>query len=249
MKKLLSILGILMLVCMFTATMAMANPQPKDPAGYYQHTVTGEIKYFKNGHPGDPSQWTYLGDNNGGECGNGNCPTLGSFHGEFSQSTSAGIYDGDDVKVKNGDVTIKDGAFASGGEESNGAYFGDYKGSGGGIGVTGGLGGTVVFAKDFGDLSLAGGATGNLQLAAVGGDLDHQCANVDGNGNMLTFAIENGNTGGAVANTSGAFAYNAQGPNVAVGGGLTGGISAAHVGNNAAAAGAGGITISGAGSF
>lgn len=45
-----------------TAGFAIADPpgQDKGPPGYYQHDVTGEIKYFKNGHPGEPSQWTLV---------------------------------------------------------------------------------------------------------------------------------------------------------------------------------------------
>ena len=65
MKKFLSILTIsAFLLC---GSMAMAggrhgghHKDPKD--ALYYHTVTGEYKTFKNGHPGDPSQWILVGD-------------------------------------------------------------------------------------------------------------------------------------------------------------------------------------------
>lgn len=67
--------GIAVALSLVFAGSAMAKQDPpgqdKDPAGYYEHTVTGEIKYFKNGHPGDPSQWILVQEYEpqcGGDC-------------------------------------------------------------------------------------------------------------------------------------------------------------------------------------
>lgn len=57
MKKILSILSIVFCtVCLITST-GLAGPA-HDAPGFYKHSVTGAVKYFKNGHPGEPSQWT-----------------------------------------------------------------------------------------------------------------------------------------------------------------------------------------------
>lgn len=57
-KKLFVVLAVLL--SFMLVGNAMAKPQPKNPPGYYEHTVTGAIKYFKNGHPDDPSQWVLV---------------------------------------------------------------------------------------------------------------------------------------------------------------------------------------------
>lgn len=62
-KKLLVLLTVLaMLFCFSVPVMANGAGHDRGPIGYYQHTITGAIKYFPNGHPGSPSQWTYLGE-------------------------------------------------------------------------------------------------------------------------------------------------------------------------------------------
>lgn len=65
---------LLALVLSFVLTVnVMANPQPKDGAGWYVHSVTGNVKYFKS-HPGEPSQWrlTDIEEPPNGGCSN--CP-------------------------------------------------------------------------------------------------------------------------------------------------------------------------------
>jgi len=49
---------------------AFAQPpgQSFGPPGVYQHSVTGNLQTFPNGHPGDPSQWKYVGPDCGTEC-------------------------------------------------------------------------------------------------------------------------------------------------------------------------------------
>lgn len=105
MKKMLLILVALVACLALVAPPAMAGPQPKDLPGYYEHTVTGAIKYFKNGHPGDPSQWVFLyekPDTNGcgGACGDAFADanagaTVGapSFSVDLNDGTGAAVVD------------------------------------------------------------------------------------------------------------------------------------------------------------
>jgi hypothetical protein len=68
--KTLLVVGVAALSIAFAGiSIADAKPTPKDPPGYYEHTVTGAIKYFKNGHPSDPSQWVLVQPYEPGWCG------------------------------------------------------------------------------------------------------------------------------------------------------------------------------------
>ena len=64
MKKFLSV-ALILFVSITFASFAIAGPpgHNKDGAGYYQHSVTGAIKYFDS-HPGEPSQWRLIEETN-----------------------------------------------------------------------------------------------------------------------------------------------------------------------------------------
>lgn len=248
-KKLLVVS--LILGFLLVAGTAIATPpgQNKSGAGYYQHSVTNQIKYFKK-HPGEPSQWALISPDIPGECRNNECRGKGAFQGTFDQSTSTWKADGDVTIKKNGKVIVNDGAFAASSEEGGGAYYGKYKGDGYGVGGAGSLGLSISHAKDKKKLAIAAALTGNISAAGVGGDLNKMCANIYGNGSHVTIALKSGDLGMALATTSGQFSYNGQtGSGVIVGGGLTGGVSAAYMDKHTAAAFAGGATVSGVGSI
>jgi hypothetical protein len=72
MKKMLIVLSLVL--SLLIVGNVFANPQPKDGAGWYVHSVTGNVKYFKNGHPGEPSQWEFIGEENPNPQPCGDCP-------------------------------------------------------------------------------------------------------------------------------------------------------------------------------
>jgi hypothetical protein len=69
MKKMFMILSLVLCLAL-AAGNVMATPpgQDKGEAGWYKHSVTGNVKYF-NSHPGQPSQWDFIGEED--PCANG----------------------------------------------------------------------------------------------------------------------------------------------------------------------------------
>ncbi len=244
------VIGLIAIVTiMFLSSIALATPagQNKGPAGYYQHTVTGQIKYFKNGHPGEPSQWKLISKDN--PCNDGDCKAKGNLNGTFTQATSAWKADGD-FEQDDTTITVNDGAFGSASQTATGAYYGKYNGDGWGVGGALSLGGSATYAKDTDTRAIGAAVTGSVTAAGVGGDLNKQCANINGSGDHMSLAIKSGDMGAAYAMTSGEYAYKGQvGQGVVIGGGITGGGSVAYNGAHHSGAIAGGATISGVGNI
>ena len=68
-KKLFVVMCLVMLV---GAGTALANGQEFEAPGWYKHSVTGNVKEFKNGHPGPQSEWEFIGEEYGDGCSS--CP-------------------------------------------------------------------------------------------------------------------------------------------------------------------------------
>jgi hypothetical protein len=67
MKKMFMVFAIVLGLMLAGGFTASADPN-KDGEGWYQHSVTQNVKYFKS-HPGEPSQWRFIGEED--PCANG----------------------------------------------------------------------------------------------------------------------------------------------------------------------------------
>ena len=65
MKKIFMILSLVLCLALAAGNVMAVGDGP----GWYKHSVTQNVKYFKNGHPGEPSQWEFIGEED--PCANG----------------------------------------------------------------------------------------------------------------------------------------------------------------------------------
>lgn len=271
----------LMLVLTVVLSLALAGnvlaDQPKEDEGYFYHTVTGSIKYFKNGHPGTQSQWVPCTEALCGETPDpepnpnptgceGDCYSDWYIEGYSEQMSGVSMIKGQFHVDNNGtpnidedDLTVLDsGAMGFANENSNAGYWAEDCNEGCyGSGAIGGaitVGGSSLWGDNNAHEAWMAGLTGSGSIAFLLGSNFYGEVFVFGEGEMGTFAFkENGaETIAAGANSYGNYLYSAEaggnGPIIGAGGlGLTGGGSYVSVTGNNASAVSGQVTISAAG--
>jgi len=156
-KNVLIIGTALMFLLSGSMAFAAGAGQDKDGEGYYIHSVTGKTKYFES-HPGEPSQWRFVGGPNDG-CEGPECSASGNY--DLNVLALGGGIDCDLAIIPNG---FAGGVSAAGGlalGKAEGAFdswfFGPLGGAYGDLSVVGGglvLTESGAFYPGIGDLSI-----------------------------------------------------------------------------------------------